>query len=287
VSKLEKRSWRTDQGRAKHLIRHLGDRPAHLLTQKDVDLYRELRLEEKTKRGGPPAPATLNREFELLSRMLNYAVDCRELDANPLTRVKKLKEDNVRTIVIEEDQFQLLLEAAEPALKPILLVAYDTGIRLGNVLALQWSKIRQTDKRWRIDLPPQDVKANSPPTVVLTTRVQDALSQLPRSISGYLFVNPETGTRWKDIRKMFYRVKGKVDLSEIWFHDLRRSFITNARQSGVDESTIMSMSGHKTRSAFDRYNIVCERDQERAVDQIEAVRARDAQNRVFEETAGA
>jgi hypothetical protein len=42
---------------------------------------------------------------------------------------------------------------------------------------------------------------------------------------------------------------------------------------GVDESTIMTMSGHKTRSAFERYNIVSERDQQMAVEKIETGRS--------------
>ena len=61
----------------------------------------------------------------------------------------------------------------------------------------------------------------------------------------------------------------------IWFHDQRRAFVTNARRCGVDETTIMSMTGHKTRSAFERYNIVSAKDQEEAVRKIEANRLKE------------
>jgi AraC-like DNA-binding protein len=57
---------------------------------------------------------------------------------------------------------------------------------------------------------------------------------------------------------------------DTWFHDNRRAFITNARRRGVDESTVMKMSGHTTRSAFVRYNIVNEEDLRRAVEKFQA-----------------
>ncbi len=96
---------------------------------------------------------------------------------------------------------------------------------------------------------------------------------MPRSLTGYVFVNPKTNKPWVNIRKKFKRALKKAELPEnTWFHDQRRSFITNARRRGVDESTVMSMSGHKTRSAFERYNIVEEHDQENAVEKIESGR---------------
>jgi len=59
----------------------------------------------------------------------------------------------------------------------------------------------------------------------------------------------------------------------IWFHDLRCSFVTNARRLGVPESVVMKISGDRTRSVFDRYNIVEEDDLREAVKRIEAGRA--------------
>jgi len=287
AAKREKKSWKTDLARAEHLTTHMGSKIAQEITLKDIDAYRTARFAEKTKYKRPPTVALLNREVALLRRVLNYAVACGELDTNPIAKVKMLREDNVRTRVIEEDEFDRLLAAAEPALKPILLVAYDTGLRKTSILKLKWPQIDLKGDRGKISLAPQDVKANSTPTVVLTSRVRDALRALPRSTSGYVFVNPKTNKRWNQIQKMWSRARKKAKLEGVWFHDLRRSFITLARRKGVDESTIMSMSGHKTRSAFDRYNIVSQRDQERAVALIEAGRVQEAQTTGKEGSAGA
>jgi integrase len=67
-----------------------------------------------------------------------------------------------------------------------------------------------------------------------------------------------------------------VKLTGVWFHDLRRSFVTNARRRGVPESVVMRMSGHRTRAVFDRYNIIEEDDLRDAVKRIEAGIAKDS-----------
>jgi hypothetical protein len=95
-------------------------------------------------------------------------------------------------------------------------------------------------------------------------------AQLRHIKSDWVFTNPETEEAWKDIRKVFRRACKAVKLTGVWFHDLRRSFVTNARRRGVPESVVMRMSGRRTRAVFDRYNIV-EEDERDAVKRIEAL----------------
>jgi integrase len=63
---------------------------------------------------------------------------------------------------------------------------------------------------------------------------------------------------------------GRSEPGGYTFHDLRHSFVTHARKSGIPESVIMKISGHETNAMFLRYNKVDEEDTRKAVDQMDA-----------------
>ena len=229
------------------------------LTVENVDAYRLTRLREKAVRNEPPAPATLDRELELLKRIFNDAVDCKKLPHNPLQRTKFLRVPNVRRTTVDEALFQKLLEACEPKLKAIVLIGFDTGMRKRVVLDLRWEQVDLRDGSIRLSQ--QDTKAEEARLVVLTARSVNALKGVVRGLPrAPVFPNPASGEPWKDIRKMWTRASEAAGLKGLWVHDLRRSFVTGARKAGVAESVVMKMSGHKTRAVFDRYNIVSDED---------------------------
>ncbi|HET6984194.1 MAG TPA: site-specific integrase [Myxococcaceae bacterium] len=239
-------SWATEKGRAKHLLRHLGNVQADRLTLKEVDAYRDARLKEKTVRGTPPTPGTLDREVELLKRLLGYAVTSGELKDHPLRGVRLLRKPNVRRMVLDEAGFQRLFAAAEEALRPMLLAAFDTGMRKEELLALQWEQVDLD--AGTITLAPEETKTDEPRLILLTAGAKAAVAALHApKVTGYVFRNPKVKTRWVDVKKRFLRAVKAAELPGLWFHDLRRSFITRARRVGVPESVVMRMSGHRAR----------------------------------------
>jgi len=75
----------------------------------------------------------------------------------------------------------------------------------------------------------------------------------------FLFSRPN-GKPVRTFRRIWKTVCGRAGVPKLLFHDLRRSGVRNLRKLGVPESVAMKISGHKTRSIFERYNIVDKND---------------------------
>jgi integrase len=280
-TKRKNDSYKSDKGRAEHLLRHLGDREAMQLKNADVNDYREKRRKEVTVRGGAPMPATLNREIALLKRMYSHAVTYDRLPHSPIAKAPLLEEDNVRQRLFTDDERDRILEAAGPVLGPMLLVYLETGMRKNELRVL---------KRDQLDLPGRairltadDTKGDQGRTIPLSARAVEALRSLPATMVGpYVFVNPETKKPWSDPQKMLNKVCKRLGIEGLWLHDTRRTFTTLARRAGSSESEVMQVIGQRTRSVFDRYNITDEKDARAVVERYEAARMAEDDRRLQE-----
>jgi hypothetical protein len=63
------------------------------------------------------------------------------------------------------------------------------------------------------------------------------------------------------------------------FHDLRRSAVRNLIRAGASEQVAMSITGHKTRSVFDRYHVVAATDQAEAIRKLAALHSSEREAR--------
>jgi integrase len=152
-------------------------------------------------------------------------------------------------------------------LQPIIMVAYDSRMRRGEIAQLRWSPIDM--KAHVVKLTSADTNTDEKRLVPLIDRLTQRLSATPRHVSSYVFVT--RGWRSYDpskISAVFKKAGGKAGLTGVTYHDLRHSFCTNMRRAGVDTLTTMAISGHRSIEVFKRYNTIAPQDLQKGIRQL-------------------
>ena len=134
-----KRSRRADISVLKRsLDPFFGRKRLHEIRREDVASWANDRREShrKFKDRNKPKPATMQNEFALLRRILNVALEASVIDRNPTKGLKLPKFDNRRQRVISPDELKALfalIEGKNLHLRPIILLACETGMRAGEI----------------------------------------------------------------------------------------------------------------------------------------------------------
>jgi integrase len=175
-------------------------------------------------------------------------------------KIPRLREDNVRTGFLEDGQYRKLVEyCPELWFQSMVEVGRTYGWRVSEVKNM---RVNQLDLLHRtIRLEPGTTKNREGREVTMTEAVYTLLRECAHGKvpEAFVFTRPN-GKPIRNFRKLWANACRFAGCSGLLFHDLRRTAARNLRRAGVAEGLIMRIGGWKTRSVFERYNIVDQRD---------------------------
>ncbi len=197
-------------------------------------------------------PPTIRRYLATLSSLFSFSERSGWLNQNPLSRFDKrsLPEAQPRTRFLSREEYRRLIAAAEPHLKPIVEMAVETGLRQEELLGLRWDQLDLDRREIRLVV----TKSKQPRIVPLSDRgVAIFVATAPIGSSPFVFTNPRTGQRYRNLRQSFQKACSRAGISDFRWHDLRHTFASWHVQSGTDLYRVSRILGHSTLQMTTRY----------------------------------
>lgn len=238
----------------------------------DFERHKSARIKDGVK------PATVNRDLSRVRGALSRAVEWGFLREHPLKRVKALKGDDdgrVRYLSAQEEKrLRAALDAREAArrasresgtawckqrggdgrpmwpadgftdhLMPMVLVAFNTGLRRGELLSLAWDNVSLSRKA--LTVVAATAKSGKTRHVPLNAEAHDVLTRWKKQGAGkgLVFAGLD-GERMATITTSWRKLVADAELVDFRFHDLRHTFASRMVMAGVDLYAVMRLLGH-------------------------------------------
>lgn len=230
-----------------------------------------------------PSNAEINRELTCIKRIFSLAIQCGKMAYKP--HIGMLKENNVRTGFFELPQFKAVRSHLPAELRPVLTCAYITGWRIASeILPLEWSQVNFDERLTPGQQVPGTLRLNVGTTkngegrvfpftpalraVFLAQRVEHQKLKKAGHIAPWVFfrmIAEGRGGKKRPLPILRFDKAWKAACVAAGApgripHDCRRTAVRNLVRAGIPERVAMQLTGHKTRSVFERYNIVSDGD---------------------------
>ncbi len=252
--KHARNSWKQAEGYVRlHLAPALGNVRASEVTSSMIDHF----IEQKQR--AAYANATINRWLEALKRAYILGMSATPPLVYSAPKFQFLEEDNVREGFLEHDQYLALRRELPDHQRIVLEIGYHLGMRRGEILSLRWDQIdwsenlirleRRQTKNKRGRWAPMYGELRACLDMAYSARCPDCPFVVVWCGQGIV----QSKTAWNKARM-------RAGVPDLLVHDLRRTAVRNMVRAGIPEKQAMLISGHRTRSIFDRYDITDERD---------------------------
>jgi integrase len=256
-AELHKRSVERDREILKVLNRAFGSLILHEITAHRIEQFKRERLAGKWRSHGqtsaakPIKPGTVNRELDTLRGIFSKAVEWQQIREHPMRSVKRLKVDNRRTRILTEAEQAALLAACPKKLGRIVRLALITGARVGELLALTWADVTEAE------LLLLETKNGRSRRLPRNPAIDAVLKVCTQSRSPWLFTNPKTHQPYtvNGVAHVFKRAltRAHIVTGDVSLHTLRHTALSRMIASGIDDHTVMALSGHSSTRMLERY----------------------------------
>jgi len=241
-----------DKSIYKHFIAFFGEDATLSDVEERIGGYEYHRKSKKAK------PATILKELGLLRRMFNIArKQWKWKIPNPVADIDlpKVKNERVRYLLPDEHTrlFDALDETEFTWLKPLVIIALDTGLRLNNLCELSRIDISFPDRM--IVIQAEKMKNDDYIGIPLSDRALQVLKDQMKipCVSGHVFHDNGQKLYDRKVQRAFRILLEKAEIENFHFHDLRHTFASYLRQRGVDIHTISVLMGHRDLRMTKRY----------------------------------
>lgn len=254
------KSYRAKKGYIDQLTLFFGNLPLNQFTTRLVEEYQTMRLTRHDNK-----PATVNRHLATIKHMFRKAVDWEMVHDEVLVRVRKVKllpENNRRLRYLTKEEGKRLIEASKAHLKPMVVMALNTGMRKGEILGLQWNQVDLKHGFILLD----KTKNNERREIPINAPLKAMLIKIkPQKAVGFVYINNE-GKPYGDVKNSFNTAVSDAEIDDFRFHDLRHTFASHLVMAGVDLTTVKELLGHKSIIMTLRYAHLAPSHKVKAVD---------------------
>ncbi len=251
-----------------HIIPALGNIQMDKLTTADIqqfyaDLKQSGRLAREDIYGEGLSDQTVRGIHTTLCAALNKAVAEKLIFRNPAEGCSfpSAKAREMQVLTPEEIQ-RLLIQAKEDGCFELLLLELSTGLRRGEICALQWGDLNFRTGALRVERQVHridgELVVSQPKTkasnrsVILPAPVVKVLTQYRQSAdSRWMFPSPVNDDSPRDptaVRKRLKTILERAECKHLRFHDLRHTFATTSLEHGMDIKTLSTIIGHVSSS---------------------------------------
>ncbi|MFA7421265.1 MAG: tyrosine-type recombinase/integrase [Melioribacteraceae bacterium] len=208
--------------------------------------------------------------FKTLKAAFNKAVEWNYIKENPFCRVKLPKRQEVKPGFIKNEELKRIKSKLKTqVLKDFVTVAFNTGMRLNEIVNLRWSNVDFGARLITVGDEQFTTKARNQRMIPICEEVLETLKRIEnmdfgiriekqkaKKMNDFIFCK-ENGERYSGdyVSKSFKKACKAAGIDKsIHFHSLRHSFASNLVQNGVPLYTVKDLLGHSTIKTTEIYS---------------------------------